>query len=255
MSENVVQLKPKTFEGLYELTTMSQAVLRSINDFAMLRRNDEFISSLGDERAIRAYFEAAENANHLLRRWFVSPKAYRLDVTVLKRDNLQEYKFAFFLSGMNQSLPMPMLSFHVNVYFAPTEALLTAAAEVFQPSFPFAISVEKAKEYIKTSGEKSVICSTEQLNQLITELDETASEFDYSRFGFITTVGESDKKVIAMGYRYFDPFIPDIANSVVVGFDYGGERKTSLVETRIELLMDYIDIDVVEQGVINESAV
>lgn len=251
MSENVVQLKPKAFDGLYELPGKGNMILRQIFEYGRLNCNLAFCGALGDEQVRRAYFEVAENANHLLRRWFASPKHYNLDAVVLKRDLTQEYNFSFLLSGVNKALNAPILSFHINVHFAPTQELIDIADQVFQPSFPFASSVQKAKDFFKESGEKNVICSVEQLNQLISDLEETAAEFDRKRFGFISNTGkEGERPVIVMGYRYFDPFIDNVAGSNIIGFEIDGVRKTALVEIRLEAMLDFIDLDIeVQDGV------
>lgn len=243
MSEKVVQLKPKACDGLYEIPGVGQLLLQAINDKGRLPKEQAFMVTLPGEKIRRAYYEVAENANHLLRRWFTTPKSYRLDTIVLKRDLTQEHGFTFFLSGNNVGLTNPILSFHVNVHFTPTEELLKISDQVFLPAFPFASSVDKAKEFLKASGRADKICSVETLNQLIFEMEEVAAEFEHKRFGFVTGAPDG-KQVIVMGYRYLDPFVEGVANSSIAGFEVDGKRYTSLVEIRLEAILDFVDMDV-----------
>lgn len=247
MSEKVVQLKPKAFDGLYRLPGKSEIVLRSINDYGVMVRSQQVVAMLAEEKLARAYFEVAENANHLLRRWFRSPKSYNLDNIVLKRDLTQEYNFSFFLSGTGGTENVPIITFHVSTYFTPSEELIKASELVFQETFPVAVSVQKAKEHLAKHDEHTKICSVEQLNLLITELDEVASEFDHKRFGFVSQVGdENGSRTLVLGYRYFDRFVENVAGSQIVGFEVDGSRKTSMVEVRLEINLDYVDVEFAE---------
>lgn len=243
MTEKVVQLKPKSFTGKYELPGKGEMLLHGINDNGRLPKDKAFIVALADEKVRRAYYEVTENANHLLRRWFAMPKSYRLDTIVLKHDLTQEHSFCFFLSGVQQALSVPILGFHVNVYFAPTQELLDVAKQVFQPEFPYASSVDKAKAFLKETGNGDVICSVETLNQLIAEMEEMAAEFEHQRFGFIAQQ-PTGERVMVLGYRYTDPYIDAGPTSTIVGFEVDGQRKTSLVEVRLEIVLDYIDMDI-----------
>lgn len=243
MTEKVVQLKPKSFTGKYELPGKGHQLLRGINDNGRLPKDQAFIVALADEKVRRAYYEVAENANHLLRRWFTMPKSYRMDTIVLKHDLTQEHSFCFFLSGVQRALSTPILSFHVNVYFAPTPELIDVAKQVFQPEFPYASSVDKAKAFLKEVGQGDVICSVETLNQLIVDMEEMAAEFDHQRFGFIAQQ-PTGERIMILGYRYTDPYIDAGPTSTIVGFEVDGKRKTSLVEVRLEIMLDYIDMDI-----------
>lgn len=244
MSEKVVQLKPKACGGLYEIKGVGKIVLDTIVGYGKMLRIPEVFRVLKEEKLIRAYFEASENANFLLRNFFAVPKHYNLDTIALKHDLVDEYSFSFFLSGTNRQLISPILSFHVGTSFQPREDQLAALRGLQAPEFPVVLSTEKARSFLKETGEPSMGVTTEQLNSLIMELDEFAKEFGFERFGFLSVGPDGKTKIMVLGFRYFDKAM--VENSSIVGFDVGGKKVAALVEVRLEISLDFIEMDFME---------